>query len=120
MKKPKLAALLSVFVWGAGQAYNKQWLKAVLFFVFQAFLVGAELLTGNYFTGAFSFRESTGFFGKGLWGLITLGTQTSMLTESGLTPGDHSVMLLIQGIIAAIILVVFTVIYVVNIRDEYK
>ena len=60
MKKPKLAALLSVFVWGAGQAYNKQWLKAVLFFVFQAFLVGAELLTGNYFTGAFSFRESTG------------------------------------------------------------
>lgn len=120
MKKPKLAALLSVFVWGAGQAYNKQWLKAVLFFIFQAFLVGVELLTGNYFNGAFSFRESTGFFGKGIWGLITLGTQTSMLTENGLTPGDHSVMLLIQGIIAAIILVVFAVIFIVNVRDAYK
>lgn len=120
MKKPKLAALLSVFVWGAGQAYNKQWLKAVLFFIFQAFLVGTEILTGNYFTGTFSFRESTGFFGKGIWGAITLGTRVSELTENGLTPGDHSVMLLIQGIIAIIILVVFGVIYVVNIRDAYK
>ena len=89
MKKPTLAAVLSAIVWGSGQVYNKQWFKGAFFFLFQILLVGIELLTGNYFSGAFSFRES-GFFIKGLWGAITLGTQTSTLTENGLTPGDHS------------------------------
>ncbi len=49
MKKPKLAAALSAIVWGAGQAYNKQWLKGAFFFLFQVILVGIEILTGNYF-----------------------------------------------------------------------
>ncbi len=118
MKKPRLAAVLSTIVWGAGQAYNKQWLKGVFFFVFQVLLIGIELLSGNYFSGTFSFRES-GFFLKGIWGVITLGTQPSMLTENGLTPGDHSIILLIQGIIAILILIVFGIIWYINIKDAY-
>ena len=119
MKKPKLAAALSAIVWGAGQAYNKQWLKGAFFFLFQVILVGIEILTGNYFSGVFSFREA-GFFIKGIWGAITLGTQTSMLTENGLTPGDHSIILLIEGIIAILILMVFCIIWYMNIKDAYK
>ena len=119
MKKPKLAAVLSAIVWGAGQAYNKQWLKGLFFFLFQVILVGIEILTGNYFSGAFSFREA-GFFLKGIWGAITLGTQPSMLTENGLTPGDHSIILLIEGIIAILILMVFAIIWYMNIKDAYK
>ena len=46
MKKPKLAAVVSAIVWGAGQAYNKQWLKGSFFFLFQVILVGIEILTG--------------------------------------------------------------------------
>ena len=89
MKKPTLAAVLSAIVSGVeeGRSRNKQWFKGAFFFLLQILLVGIELLTGNYFSGAFSFRES-GFFIKGLWGAITLGTQTSTLTENGLTPGD--------------------------------
>ena len=67
--------------------------------------VEIRILTGNYFSGVFSFREA-GFFLKGIWGAITLGTQPSMLTENGLTPGDHSIILLIEGIIAILILMV--------------
>ena len=119
MKKPKLAAVVSAIVWGAGQAYNKQWLKGSFFFLFQVILVGIEILTGNYFSGVFSFREA-GFFLKGIWGAITLGTQPSMLTENGLTPGDHSIILLIEGIIAILILMVFAIIWYMNIKDAYK
>ena len=118
MKKPILAATLSSIIWGGGQIYNRQTAKGLFFFMFQVILIGVELLTGNYFSGEFVFREA-GFFVSGIWGAITLGTQTSVLTEQGLTPGDHSVMLLIQGIIAILILGVFAGIMLANIKDAY-
>jgi len=118
MKKPKLAAAISSIFWGGGQVYNQQWEKAVFFFLIQVILVGIELLSGNYFSGDFVFREA-GFFVKGMWGVLTLGTETAALTEQGLTAGDHSVMLLIQGIIAILILGVFTGIWLMNIKDAY-
>ena len=121
MKKPGLAGLLSAIVWGSGQWYNQQWLKGTLFFVFQVAIVAAELLSGNYFAGGeFVVREHAGFFVTGLWGVWTLGTEGMVLTENGLTPGDHSIILLIQGIIAIIILLIAIGIYVVNIRDAVK
>jgi len=119
MKKPSLAAAMSALVWGSGQLYNKQLAKGLAFLAIQVILIGVELLTGNYFSGAFEFREA-GFFVSGIWGMITLGTQLSELTFDGLTPGDHSIMLLIQGIIAALILFVFVVIWILNVKDAYK
>ena len=119
MKKPKMAALLSSVIWGGGQFYNKQSAKASFFFMFQCVLIGIELLTGHYFTGIESFRDC-GFFIRGFWGVITLGTETSILTEQGLTAGDHSVMLLIQGIISVLILSIFIAIWIINIRDAYQ
>lgn len=115
-KNPKLAMLLSTFVWGGGQFYNKQRAKGLFFLFFQVVLIGVELLTGNYFSGNLTFRTA-GFFVSGIWGMTTLGTQLSELTDRGLTPGDHSVMLLIQGIIAVLILFIFMSIWVVNLKD---
>ena len=118
-KNPTLAAALSGLVWGSGQLYNKQILKGIAFLAIQCALIGVEVLTGNYFSGVFEFREA-GFFVSGIWGMITLGTQASELTWEGLTPGDHSVMLLIQGIIAVLILFVFMMMWVMNIKDAYQ
>lgn len=119
MKQPKLAAGLSCFIWGGGQLYNQQRAKAAFFFLIQIILIGVELVSGNYFTGDFHFRE-TGFFVKGIWGMVTLGTETAILTEQGLTQGDHSVMLLIQGIIAILILIIFASLWIMNIKDAYN
>jgi len=119
MKKPTLAAAMSALVWGSGQLYNKQLVKGLVFFAIQVVIIGVELLSGNYFSGAFEFREA-GFFVSGIWGMITLGTEASVLTFDGLTPGDHSVMLLIQGIIAVLLIFVFALIWIMNIKDAYR
>ena len=119
MKNPTLAAAVSALVWGSGQLYNKQLAKGLVFLAFQVILIGAEALSGNYFTDAFEFREA-GFFVSGIWGMITLGTQGRELTMDGLTDGDHSVMLLIQGIIAVLLLFVFAMIWIGNMRDAYQ
>ncbi|MCL2559593.1 MAG: sugar ABC transporter permease [Turicibacter sp.] len=119
MKKPTLAAAMSALVWGSGQIYNKQLAKGLAFFAIQMTLIAVEMLGGNYFSGAFEFREA-GFFVSGIWGMITLGTQLSELTYQGMTPGDHSVMLLLQGIIAVIILLLVAAIWFGNVKDAYQ
>lgn len=119
MKKPIFASVLSAVIWGSGQLYNKQYLKGILFLAIQVILISVELLTGDYFSGSFHFREA-GFFVSGFWGMITLGTQLSELTMDGITEGDHSIMLLLQGIIAVMVAMVFVVIWVINIKDAYK
>ena len=120
MKKPILAALMSTFIWGSGQMYNKQWSKGVAFFLVQLILIATEILTGSYLFGIGGHLRDAGFFSRGIWGAITLGTELGQLTLDGMTAGDHSVILLIQGIIAALILVVFAIFWIINITDAYK
>jgi arabinogalactan oligomer/maltooligosaccharide transport system permease protein len=55
-----------------------------------------------------------GFFIKGIWGFITLGS------KAGARNGDHSTMLLVGGIITIMILLLFLMIYIWNVRDAYK
>ena len=116
MRKPVLAGVMSTFIWGSGQIYNKQLAKGVSFLAFQIMLIASELITGNYFTTDFHWRNA-GFIGRGLWGIITLGTQASYMTMDGLSDGDHSLILLIQGLIAIMFLCIFTGIWVINIKD---
>ena len=118
-RNPIVATIMSALVWGSGQIYNKQIVKGLVFLALQVGLIAVEISSGNYFSGAFEFREA-GFFVSGIWGMITLGTQASELTWEGLTPGDHSVMLLIQGIIAVLILFVFALIWLMNVKDANK
>ena len=117
---PGLPAISSAIVWGSGQVINKQYLKGVFFFIIQVLIASTELATGNYFEGSFVFREDAGFFVKGVWGFITLGTQSRVLTLAGVTEGDHSIILLIRGIIVALLLAMILCIYIYNIKDAYK
>ncbi|MGO4108800.1 carbohydrate ABC transporter permease [Paenibacillus sp. YAF4_2] len=113
------AGLLSAIVWGAGQWLNRQYLKGLLFFLIGAGSITTELITGHYssISSGFRLRDNGGFFLKGLWGLITLGTQPRKMGMTGLTPGDHSIVLMANGIIALFVLLILLFFYVWNIRD---
>ena len=119
--------LLSAVVWGGGQLRNRQYIKAALFFGVQVLLLGIELGTGYYLEflagqidGPFRFDLYGGFFGRGFWGLFTLGERAREITESGITPGDHSIILLIKGVYTCIVFAAFCWVYIANIRDAAK
>ncbi|MCA0971492.1 ABC transporter permease subunit [Halobacillus litoralis] len=88
------AMLLSI-VPGLGQFYNKQWIKGIVFLV----------LTASFFI-AF-----TDLLQYGFWGLFTLGIDPAF---------DHSITLLVEGILAVIITVIGLGVYALNIRDAFK
>ena len=116
-----VVALCSAVVWGSGQLINKQWLKGLIFFFMQCILFFVELTSGtlDVITGAVepAFRNC-GYFIKGLWGLFTLG---DILRESSATlVFDHSIMLLIGGLISTVILLIFALIWLWNITDAYR
>jgi len=134
------AALYSAIVWGSGQFVNKQKLKGVILFALQIFFISIELLTATAWkhaaricaelTGRFDlsiflkiFSEQLGdihnygFFIKGIWGLVTLGTIPRV---RGAEVYDHSIMLMLGGIIAVFVIILFAFIYIWNIRDAYK
>ncbi|WP_335870034.1 carbohydrate ABC transporter permease [Bacillus sp. 2205SS5-2] len=93
-KHRKTALALSVIP-GLGQLYNKQSLKGGSFLILAAafFYVFYDLLN------------------MGLWGIFTLGEQT---------PRDHSIFLMVNGILAIIILIFGLIFYSFNLYDAYK
>lgn len=120
MKKGKLAPVLSSIVWGSGQIFiNKQKKKGLIFFFFQFVLLFTELFTGWWVEDlfgrvtSFTIREHGGFFTRGIWGLITLG-------EIPGPKNDHSIMLMISGLIVVIVLLIFLGLYIWNILDARK
>lgn len=121
MKKSMKAMLISLFLWGGGQFFIcKQRLKGIVLFFLQILFIGIELRTGywiEYLCGMvpkFSIRLHGGFFTKGIWGFVTLGN------KAGAKTGDHSTMLLIGGIITILVLILFLIVYIWNIKDAYK
>lgn len=120
MKKKVSSVILSCIFWGSGQFFiAKKKIRGLLFFAAQVLLLAIELLSGywfNWFAGEiahFDIGTYGGYFTKGLWGLFTLGTTPGV-------GGDHSTLLLINGILTLMALLVFVGIYVWNIRDAYK
>ncbi|MEG2404355.1 MAG: sugar ABC transporter permease, partial [Oscillospiraceae bacterium] len=116
-----IVAICSAVVWGSGQALNKQKLKGLVFFLVQTTLLLTELLTGtlNVLCGISepTFRNC-GFFTKGIWGLLTLGDIAR--ADSSVLIYDHSITLMVCGIIAATILLLFLFFAVWNVRDAYR
>ncbi|MGI8386158.1 carbohydrate ABC transporter permease [Robertmurraya sp. P23] len=92
-KHAKTAALLSI-VPGLGQLYNRQFLKGIIFLVLAASfgIVFGDILN------------------MGFWGLFTLGEIPKV---------DHSIFLLIDGIIALIVTVLGLGVYAFNLYDAH-
>ncbi|MEH7892980.1 maltosaccharide ABC transporter permease MalC [Bacillus thuringiensis] len=93
-KHRKVATMLSIIP-GVGQMYNKQFVKGLIFLV----------LTGSFIV---AFAD---LLNMGLWGIVTLGTEV---------PRDHSVFLLVEGILALIVIAFGLGIYAFNLYDAYQ
>lgn len=93
-KHRKMATMLSIIP-GVGQMYNKQFVKGLIFLV----------LTGSFIV---AFAD---LLNMGLWGIVTLGTEV---------PRDHSVFLLVEGILALIVIAFGLGIYAFNLYDAYQ
>ncbi|MFD1387099.1 ABC transporter permease subunit [Oceanobacillus oncorhynchi subsp. oncorhynchi] len=92
---PAIATILSILFAGLGQLYNRRYIKGTIFIVIE----GAFL---------FAFLEAINY---GLWGLRTLGT----------IPGvDHSIRLLVLGVLSLIVTVIAITLYVFNVLDARK
>lgn len=120
LKKSVKAAILSSLIFGGGQFFiGRQRIKGILIFLVQGLCIGLELWTGywiEYLCGRiehFSLGIYGGYFTKGLWGLVTLGE------KSGARTGDHSIVLLINGITVILIILIVLAFYIWNIFDAY-
>ncbi len=61
-----IKAVLSGFIWGLGQLFNKQYLKALFFFLFFVIFISIELGTSKYFVKTDPYSKISGNdFGKG-------------------------------------------------------
>jgi arabinogalactan oligomer/maltooligosaccharide transport system permease protein len=101
------AAILSIVGMGLGQIYNRQIIKGLLMLIVYA--------VGLYY--------AITKLGQALWGLSTLGEQKQHMELVGklnkMVPGDHSIFLLVQGLIVVFAVILFAVAYFANIRDAY-
>jgi arabinogalactan oligomer/maltooligosaccharide transport system permease protein len=100
----KLAAFLSALWMGLGQIYNKQYVKGLSFIALQLYLI---------IFWSLPFRWA-------MWGLTTLGETPMQRKGFKVVQGDHSIFLLIEGIIFLIAFLLFVWFYYLNIRDAYK
>ena len=92
---PKVAMFLSILFAGLGQIYNKRYLKGISFIIIEiAFIITC----GD-------------FIGLGLWGIATLGTIAGV---------DHSIFLLVYGIVSIILLAFIIGFYILNVLDARK
>ena len=55
-----MKAIASIFIWGLGQLFNRQYIKALFFFAFFILLVGIELGTSHYFTQVDPYQKING------------------------------------------------------------
>ena len=116
-----VAALCSAVIWGSGQVINKQRFKGLVFFAIQCILVLIELSTGtlNVLAGrAEAAFRNCGYFTKGLWGLVTLGEIPR--PDSSVLVYDHSIILMVTGLLSTVILLLFGMVWIWNIRDAYR
>lgn len=92
----------SMFVIGLGQLLYKQWAKGALFIMLQIGFIFYFVVSG----------------GADLFGLFTLG-QVKGDAWFGIE-GDNSVVMMLMGILAVIMIIFYVVIYIANIKDVYR
>ncbi|MGM7700846.1 ABC transporter permease subunit [Pseudalkalibacillus sp. Hm43] len=87
-------ALFLSLIPGLGQLYNRQYMKAIAFFI----------LTVSFII---AFKD---LLNMGLWGIVTLGEKL---------PRDHSIFLMVEGIIAILVLLIGLTVYALNLYDAH-
>ncbi|UOQ87246.1 carbohydrate ABC transporter permease [Gracilibacillus salinarum] len=92
---PTIATILSIIFAGLGQLYNRRFLKGTILILLEI----CFLLT------------CAKFINLGLWGIRTLGT---------IAGEDHSIFLLVYGLISLILIVFAVIFYVLNVKDARK
>lgn len=104
----KTATILSILAMGMGQLYNKQYVKGILMLMLH--------LSGIYFIAT--------KLPHALWGVYTLGETKTELKKVGRlyqqVMGDHSIFLLVEGLIVLFIVIVLVCIYIANVKDAYR
>ncbi|MBW5447760.1 ABC transporter permease subunit [Cohnella sp. CFH 77786] len=104
----RTAAVLSAVFMGLGQLYNRQYAKGIAFIVFYA--------TALFY--AFTKLEHA------IWGIVTLGETKQHFEVVGKitkkVPGDHSIFLMIQGLITIFVVILAVYLFIMNIRDAYQ
>ena len=102
MEKAKKSALLSALFMGLGQFINKEWTKGIMFLLLEV----AILLNINYFISS-------------IYGLVTLGDAPQKMVK-GLKVGHHSINMMVDGMIAILILLIFLGFYYLDIKDARR
>jgi arabinogalactan oligomer/maltooligosaccharide transport system permease protein len=102
MKKSKQATISSVLFMGLGQIRNKEIFKGIIFAIIELFTI-------------LNFR----YFSKSISGLITLGDKPQYFVD-GIAKGDHSIFLMIEGLIAITIFTLIILVYIINILDAKR
>lgn len=100
----RLAAILSFLFMGLGQLYNRQYFKGISFILLELYLL-------LFWTIPFQWA---------MWGLTTLGETPQTRIGFNVVQGDHSIFLLIEGLLFLISFLLFLWFYYLNIRDAYK
>lgn len=98
------AAVFSAVCIGLGQLYNKQYMKGLLW------MIAAQLFFWIYYPIAF----------RGIRGLITLGDAPTKVVAGQVFKGDHSIFMMIEGLITLVLILLFAGCYVLNIYDAKK
>lgn len=100
----KKAGLLSVIFMGLGQLYNRQYIKGGFFALIE---LGYIIFLAPYTVNS-------------IRGLITLGSTPQKMVKGRIIQGDHSIFLMVFGIISLIVLFMFIVFYIINVRDAMR
>jgi arabinogalactan oligomer / maltooligosaccharide transport system permease protein len=102
--RAKVGAILSAFLMGLGQIYHRQYGKGIMFILLEIYLLVFWSLP----------------FRTAMWGLTTLGEKVQTRKGFQIVQGDHSIYLMIEGLIFLIMFLLFLWVYYLNIRDAYK
>lgn len=103
MNRKKIASTLSYLGLGLGHFALGHWVQGLIFFVLEA---------------AYLFYIPA--FAKGLWGIATLGEKVHEVNGFNIIQGDHSIFLLVDGVFTLILLGLFILVYIINIRSVRK
>lgn len=103
MNRERKSMVLSCLFMGLGQLYNKYFLKGILLFIVELlYLIKMPRMI------------------KGIWGVITLGETIQTTKGFQVIQGDHSIFLLIEGVVVIIMLCILVGLYIWNIKDAKK